>query len=73
MARRKWSAFAALAAILAASPYSMNLAGGPVVQERSACAQGGFCTQAGCIGGRDYCYQPPSGGMCYTTVPPQEN
>lgn len=72
MVRRNWRIMLALSALLAASPYSMTFAGGPAVQEQSACAQGGFCTEAGCTGGRDYCYQPPAGGMCYTKAPPQE-
>lgn len=72
MTRRQTISLLGLAALLGASPYSVGLGGGAAIQETTACAQTGFCVEAGCKGGRDYCYQPPSGGMCYTTAPPQE-
>jgi len=28
----------------------------------------GTCTDAGCIGGPDQCFTPPTGGMCWTTT-----
>jgi len=34
---------------------------------KALCAtNGGFCKEAGCVGGGVNCYSPPQGGMCYT-------
>jgi hypothetical protein len=31
-------------------------------------SMGASCTDMGCIGGNSNCYQPPGGGMCFTTI-----
>ncbi|MDQ7041581.1 MAG: hypothetical protein Q9M35_11645 [Rhodothermus sp.] len=36
------------------------------ITTQAACASGGTCTDAGCIGGWIPCYIPPDGGLCLT-------
>ncbi len=72
---------ASFAALVLAMPYTVNISASDTgvvgmrmaVRANNACASGGFCTEAGCTSGPDYCYQPPGGGMCYSTAPIKDN